>query len=104
MDKPNVITLNLKDCSHLGELHQIIKKAFDFPDYYGENWDAFWDLIRGTRSNTIVEIRGVSSFSADLKKQIEQMIAALEENKEEMKKLKERRPAFDCRFDYRFID
>ena len=28
-----------------GTLHQRIRKAFGFPDYYGENWDAMWDCL-----------------------------------------------------------
>lgn len=27
------------------EMHRVIKKALDFPDYYGENWDALWDCL-----------------------------------------------------------
>ena len=27
------------------DIHAIIEKEFDFPDYYGANWDAFWDCI-----------------------------------------------------------
>ena len=26
-------------------MHFIIRDALDFPDYYGCNWDAFWDCI-----------------------------------------------------------
>lgn len=28
--------LDLTGCNRLGELHQRIKEAFDFPDFYGE--------------------------------------------------------------------
>lgn len=28
-----------------GELHRLLKQKLDFPAYYGENWDAFWDLV-----------------------------------------------------------
>ena len=27
------------------DIHAILEKEFDFPDYYGANWDAFWDCI-----------------------------------------------------------
>ncbi len=27
------------------EMHYVIRKALDFPDYYGCNWDAFWDCM-----------------------------------------------------------
>ena len=46
MEQEKVVTLDLTGCRSLGEIHQRIKKAFDFPDFYGENWDAFWDLIQ----------------------------------------------------------
>lgn len=39
------VILDLSDCKNVGELHQKIKDAFIFPDYYGENWDAFYDMM-----------------------------------------------------------
>ena len=45
MDKPRIITLDLGECQHIDEMHQRIKSAFQFPDYYGENWDAMWDCL-----------------------------------------------------------
>ena len=38
-------TLDFSKIQHWNEFHQIIKQELDFPDYYGENWDAFWDCI-----------------------------------------------------------
>lgn len=29
------------------ELHLLLMDALDFPGYYGCNWNAFWDAIRG---------------------------------------------------------
>ena len=45
VEEKKTVTLDLTGCKYLGELHQRIKQAFDFPDFYGENWDAFWDLL-----------------------------------------------------------
>ena len=45
MKEKKIVTLDLTDCKYLGEIHQRIKKAFHFPDFYGENWSAFWDQI-----------------------------------------------------------
>ena len=104
MDTPTVITLDLNECKYIDDMHQRIKTAFDFPDYYGENWDAFWDLIRGTRDNTIVEIKGSASLPKELRKEAGKMIECLEDNVKEMAKLKQRRPDFDCRFSYRILD
>ena len=41
----NPYILDFTNIQYYGDVHQIIKEAFDFPDYYGENWDAFWDCI-----------------------------------------------------------
>jgi len=41
------ITIDLKKISTKEELQILLKQKLDFPDYYGENWDAFWDTITG---------------------------------------------------------
>ena len=104
METAKIITLDLSGCKYIADMHHRIKVAFDFPDYYGENWDAFWDLIDGIRDNTIVEIKGVASLANDLRKEVDKMIECLEDNIKEMEKLKQRRPDFDCRFGYRVLD
>ena len=51
MKKEKIVTLDLTGCRYLGEIHQRIKKAFDFPDFYGENWSAgFCDPEQNIRS------------------------------------------------------
>ena len=37
--------LDFSKVQYLGEVHKIIKEELDFPDYYGENWYAFWDCL-----------------------------------------------------------
>ncbi|MBP2100007.1 barstar family protein [Enterococcus rivorum] len=41
------ITIDLKGVSTKEKLQILLKQNLDFPDYYGENWDAFWDTITG---------------------------------------------------------
>ena len=38
-------TLDFSKVNYINEVHQIIKDELDFPDYYGMNWDAFWDCL-----------------------------------------------------------
>ena len=104
MKKPKIIILDLNDCKYLGELHLRLKKAFDFPEWYGENWDAFWDLLREPRDYTIVEIKGFHSLPKDLKPSGDMIIEILQENKEHQEKFYEKMPAFDCRVEYKIVD
>lgn len=104
MDTPRIFTIDLTGCRYWDDMHNRIAKALDFPDYYGKNWDAFWDLIRGERDNAVIEIKGVSTMPQELQAEIPKMVACLEDNIEDMKWLKKQRPDFDCRFSYRFVD
>ncbi|CRH18289.1 barstar family protein [Carnobacterium maltaromaticum] len=41
------VIIDLENISTKKELQVLLKQKLDFPDYYGENWDAFWDTITG---------------------------------------------------------
>ena len=45
-DMPEEVTLDLTGCTTGYDFWERIKKAFLFYDYFGKNWDAFWDLLR----------------------------------------------------------
>ena len=88
MKKQKVVTLDLSGCQSLGEIHQRIKKAFDFPDFYGENWDAFWDLLRNECDMDKVVVLGEEAVSEELKPSVAMINEILQE-------LKEHRAKFD---------
>ena len=73
MEQEKIITLDLTGCKYLGELHQRIKEAFDFPDFYGENWDAFWDLLRSECDADKVMVVGGDSVSKELSTSVQTM-------------------------------
>lgn len=41
----NIVELNGSEFKTRTELHIILKKCLDLPDYYGGNLDALWDCI-----------------------------------------------------------
>lgn len=81
MEDNKCVVLDLTDCRYLGELHQRIKVAFDFPDYYGENWDAFYDLICTDSKAERIIILGKNEMSKNLEGQFERMCKTIEEAK-----------------------
>ena len=61
------------------DIHATIEKEFDFPDYYGRNWSAFWDcmtdLIDSDGLN--IEIIGLDKIYGDYKKDVDLLIKIL---------------------------
>ncbi|MBQ8620844.1 MAG: barstar family protein [Oscillospiraceae bacterium] len=90
-------TLDLTDCKYLGELHQRIKVALDFPEHYGENWSAFWDSLRFDSPVEYVRIVGECTMPENLKKHLDKMHEILQRCKDE-------RAAYGFSFEYEIID
>lgn len=38
-------TVDFSDVEHFIEIHEVLKRDLDFPDYYGGNTDALWDCM-----------------------------------------------------------
>ena len=66
----NPIILDFTGCKYLGEIHLILKTKFGLPEYYGENWDALWDVLDGVfygQGDYKVNIYGFMSLPEDLR-------------------------------------
>ncbi|MBQ2676862.1 MAG: barstar family protein [Clostridia bacterium] len=81
MNKKTAI-LDLTGCKYLGELHQRIKSALDFPEYYGGNWDGLWDCLNRDCDVNIVTIKGSTKVAEELKSSVITMIEIFDENKQ----------------------
>ncbi|MDP9950352.1 MULTISPECIES: barstar family protein [Streptomyces] len=42
-----MITIDVSEVSDERSLHLLLMRELDFPEFYGRNWDAFWDAITG---------------------------------------------------------
>lgn len=47
MTRKASVTFDLSAIASVRELHGIMATTLGFPDWYGPNWDAFWDVIIG---------------------------------------------------------
>lgn len=53
-------TIDFSNARHYMDIHRIIQKALDFPEYYGCNLDALWDCMRDMVGDPIhIEIVGL---------------------------------------------
>ena len=91
-----IIELDLTGCKYLDEVHDRIRVAFDFPQWYGKNWSAFWDLLWSECDADKVIIKGEKSLLSEFDKSLSKLHEILERNKNE-------RANSDCSFDYEII-
>ena len=70
--------LDLTECETIGTLHRQIKQTFRFPDYYGENWDAFIDSFYTVGIPDKLIVRRKRTASSDLEIEFRKMRGALE--------------------------
>lgn len=55
-----IYTIDFSKVEYYTEIHAIIKKSLDFPDYYGGSLDALWDCLRDMVGEPIhIEILGL---------------------------------------------
>ncbi len=45
--RKKIVEIDLNSVQSSEELHTLLKEKLDFPDFYGMNWNAFWDSITG---------------------------------------------------------
>ncbi len=85
MEEKEKIILDLTACKYIREFHERIRVVFDFPEWYGANLDALWDLLREPWSADVTVI-GADTMSKDLREYFPKIIEIFDEVKEEQKK------------------
>ena len=75
-------TLDFRDVKNYTDMHRIIKRELDFPDYYGGNMDAFWDCLTDMRGRPIrIEILGIGVLQQKCGEKAAIMVETLRELK-----------------------
>ncbi len=75
-------TIDFTEVQHYLEMHHIIRQALDFPDYYGNNWDAFWDCLTDMLGHPVhIEIIGLEVIKQKFGNTAEKMLDILKEFK-----------------------
>jgi RNAse (barnase) inhibitor barstar len=65
------------------ELHTLLAKEFRFPDYYGQNWDAFDECSRDVRVPETIEISGIDQLRTRLPREAKLLCQCLSSFAEE---------------------
>ncbi len=76
--KTQKYTIDFKDVKGIYDMFEIISTAMDFPDYFGNNWDAFWDCITDINGMPLhIEINNLDVLKEKLFDESEQLITSL---------------------------
>lgn len=62
------ITVDLTGCKYVMEFWERIQKAFGFDEFFGKNWDAFWDMLSLECPAHKVTFIGVNKLPPQLEK------------------------------------
>ena len=67
MTRSSIIKIDLTRIQNPKELHATLGTSLNFPTWYGQNWDAFWDAITGLVEMPMhLNICGWDTFSSRL--------------------------------------
>ncbi len=80
MDEIKEINLDLTDCKYIRDFHERVRVSFDFPEWYGKNLDALWDLLSEPLSANVTVI-GVDTMTNDLREYFLKVIHVFEDVK-----------------------
>lgn len=76
------------------QLHTLLMERLTFPNYYGKNWDAFWDVITEPgRLPRKLKFIGWAEFQVHLPKAAQQLCDCLHEASREYSYI-------DCKVEY----
>ena len=79
----NSIIINLTGISSKKMLHDIIKEAFDFPDYYGGNLDALKDMLTSIATPRHLVLGGINDLDPEITTYVPKLLNVLEDSAEE---------------------
>jgi len=83
--------LDFSNCKYLGEVHELIKKELELPEFYGCNLDALWDAITGIMyvpANIKIIFKPETVAVKELTEEVEKIIQVFKEAEEEYNEIK----------------
>jgi ribonuclease inhibitor len=71
----DMVVIDFSDCKSTLQIHAKLKEALEFPDYYGKNWSALWDMLTGYLDYPmIIKLKGLNSLPLELNNSVETLL------------------------------
>lgn len=75
--------LSPKEIRDLPALHASLARQLDFPDWYGGNLDALYDLLSAATERTTIVLLGTKGLARQLGPDLDRVLTVLEDLKRE---------------------
>lgn len=82
------INIDFNGVKYIGEVHLILKENLKFPEWYGENLDALWDLLTGYIDPCIVDFKGFEKSDNEIKPYLQKVLKVFLEAESKYGKIK----------------
>ena len=84
------IILDFTDCRYILRLYEILQEGFGFPDWFGKNLDALWDLLRDYAGcpPILVQIKGIETMPQELRGHMDEVLKVFVEAHQEVPQLR----------------
>ena len=94
-DRKEIVTIDLREVISSKDLQIVLMEKLEFPDFYGKNWNAFWDAITGlVEMPQKIIFLGWDTFSVKLPKDAEMLRNLFEDFNKDF-------PMWKCEVEYR---
>jgi len=70
----DVVTIDFSNVKYIYDIHKIISDTLDFPEWYGKNLDALWDLLVREIPCYEVHLKGVNAIRKDLQSFMQKVV------------------------------
>jgi len=81
--------IDFTDCKSIYDLHEVVMKELEFPDFYGRNLDAMWDCVTGMMYTPAdITVRGISNPNPFVAEKIQGMIEVFKDAEIMYKKIR----------------
>lgn len=85
-----IVTIDFSGVEYIGQIHLILKAKLNFPEWYGENLDALWDLLTSYIEPCTVDFKGLTKASGEITYYLQKVLNVFLEAEAAYKQIKVR--------------